>query len=105
MKRTLVATSWDAWRATHEGTSGITRRQHARLNELVTYARAHSTYLADLYRQLPEQITSAEQLPPLTKADLMAHFDAWVTDTAITRQEVEAFIADPSLVGQDYLGR
>jgi phenylacetate-coenzyme A ligase PaaK-like adenylate-forming protein len=105
MKRTFVSASWDAWRATCEGASGIARRQHARLNELVAYARTNSSYFADLYRQLPDQITAVEQLPPLTKADLMAHFDAWVTDPAITRQEVEAFVADTSLVGQDYPGR
>jgi phenylacetate-coenzyme A ligase PaaK-like adenylate-forming protein len=41
----------------------------------------------------------------VTKAELMRHFDDWVTDQAVTREQVEAFIADPSLIGHDYLDR
>jgi phenylacetate-CoA ligase len=36
---------------------------------------------------------------------MMSHFDDWVSDPAVTRQGVEAFIADPSLIGHDYLNR
>jgi hypothetical protein len=35
----------------------------------------------------------------------MARFDEWVTDRAITRVAVEDFIADPTRVGQSFLGR
>ena len=35
----------------------------------------------------------------------MAHFDDWVTDPAVTRAGVDAFVADKTLVGQPYLGR
>jgi hypothetical protein len=41
----------------------------------------------------------------VTKAELMRHFDDWVTDPAVTKQQVEAFIADPALIGHDYLDR
>jgi phenylacetate-coenzyme A ligase PaaK-like adenylate-forming protein len=41
----------------------------------------------------------------VTKPELMAHFDEWVTDPAITREGVEAFLADKTLIGQPYLGR
>lgn len=35
----------------------------------------------------------------------MRHFDDWVTHPAVTRQGVEAFITDPTLIGRDYLDR
>jgi len=35
----------------------------------------------------------------------MANFDEWVTDRAVTRNGVEAFIADKTRVGDYYLGR
>ena len=41
----------------------------------------------------------------MTKAEMMAHFGDWVTDPEVSRQGVEEFIADSSLVGHDYLGR
>jgi phenylacetate-coenzyme A ligase PaaK-like adenylate-forming protein len=35
----------------------------------------------------------------------MRNFDEWVTDPVVTREDVEAFVADESLVGSPYLGR
>jgi phenylacetate-coenzyme A ligase PaaK-like adenylate-forming protein len=72
---------------------------------LVSYARTHSVYFADQYRDVPETPTDITQLPPVAKTDLMTRFDEWVTDPAVHRHDLEAFIADPSLIGHDYLGR
>lgn len=63
-----------------------------RLREMIAYARAaspwHRTRLADLD---PEGLTEADlrRVPPMTKADLMGHFDAIVTDPRLTRPVVE----------------
>jgi phenylacetate-CoA ligase len=102
---TFLAVSWDAWKAAREGKQGIARRQQERLQALVSYARTHSRYFADLYRDVPEQLKDVSQLPVVTKAELMRHLDSWVTDPAITKHQVEAFIADPALIGHDYLDR
>jgi phenylacetate-CoA ligase len=102
---TFLAASWDVWKAAREGKQGIARRQQERLQALVSYARTSSRYYADLYRDVPEQVTDVSQLPVVTKAELMRHFDSWVTDPAITKHQVEAFLADPALIGHDYLDR
>jgi phenylacetate-CoA ligase len=102
---TFLTASWDAWRTAREGKSGIARRQQERLQELVAYARAQSRYYAKAYRDVPEQITSITQLPVVTKAELMDHFNEWVTDPAITRLDVDTLIANPELIGHDYLDR
>ena len=99
----FLAASWDARRTAREGTDGITRRQQERLQALVSYARAHSSYFAERYRGVPEPCTDIRQLPMVTKTEMMSHFDEWVTDPEVSRRGIETFIADPSLVGHDYL--
>jgi phenylacetate-coenzyme A ligase PaaK-like adenylate-forming protein len=101
----FLTASWDAWRTAREGKEGIAKRQKERLLELVSYARTQSRYFALVYRDVPEQVTSITQLPVVTKAEMMNHFDEWVTDPAITKHDAEAFIADPSLIGHDYHDR
>lgn len=96
---------WDTYRAAGQGRAGIARRQQQRLRDVVTYARTHSAYFADRYRDVPRTPTDVTQLPPVTKTDLMMHFDEWVTDPAVRRHGLEAFIADPNLIGHDYLDR
>lgn len=59
----FLAASWDAWRTARHGTAGIARRQQARLQALVSYARAHSSYFAERYREVPEPCTDIGQLP------------------------------------------
>jgi hypothetical protein len=51
---TFLAAFWDAWKAVREGKQGIAQRQHERLQALVSYARTHSRYFADVYRDVPE---------------------------------------------------
>ena len=102
---TFVATSWDACRTYGEGEAGIARRQLERLRNIVSYARTHSAYFANRYRNIPEPVADIRQLPVVTKEEMMSHFDEWVTDPLVNREQVAAFIADPSLIGHDYLGR
>ena len=71
----------------------------------MAYARTHSAHLAGRYRNVPESVPDVAQLPVVTKAEMMRHFDKWVTDPLVNREQVEAFIAHPTLIGPDYLGR
>lgn len=102
---TTLSIAWDAWRITRGGPKALAARQQARLAELVAFARQRSPYYQHLYRDLPEHITDIRHLPPVTKRELMTHFDDWVTDPAVTRTSAEAFAADPKQIGDLYLGR
>ena len=95
---------WEIWQNTHRNPAAIKARQQRRLAELVRFARQHSPFYRKLYGELPLEIQDIHLLPAVTKADLMAHFDDWVTDPAVTRAGVDAFVADKTLVGQPYLG-
>jgi hypothetical protein len=102
---TYIGALCDAYRTARQGQAGVARRQQQRLQDLVAYARAHSPYYTQLYRDAPQPVSEIRQLPVVTKAELMSHFDDWVTDPAVTRAQIEAFLADPGNVGRDFLGR
>ncbi len=95
----------DVRRAALGAPSEIASRQRARLSALVDFARAGSGFYRKLYAALPGEIRDLRDLPPVAKGDLMANFDAWMTDRAATRDTAEAFVGDPALVGRLYLGR
>ncbi|WP_427892733.1 phenylacetate--CoA ligase family protein [Kribbella sp. GL6] len=96
--------SRDARRTAKEGPAGIARRQRERLAELVAFARENSPYYRELYDGLPDRVEDPALLPVTDKPRLMARFDDWVTDRRVTRAKVEAFVADPALVGHRFLG-
>jgi hypothetical protein len=87
----------DLWRAEREGAAGLARRREPRLADLLAHARGASRFYRHLYRDLPSDGVALRDLPMVTKCELMAAFDDWLTDPGITRAGVEAFIADPVL--------
>lgn len=95
----------DARRALREGPEGIARRRRTRLAEAVAYARANSPFYRDLYQDLPDDVDDPALLPVTDKKLLMSHFDDWVTDRAVTRENIEDFVADPDLVGHRFQDR
>lgn len=94
---------WDTWRSGRRMPAALADLQQRRLSDLVAWVRTRSPFYAQHYRQAPDAFSNLAALPPVTKAELMASFDKWVTDTAVTRSGVDEFVADPSLVGQLYL--
>ena len=64
--------------------------QQSRLRELIAYAKENSPYFSALYREVNED-TPLDTLPVTNKAEMTEHFDAWMTDRAITRKKVDAF--------------
>ncbi len=102
MSESVRELSRDARRALREGTAGILRRQRDRLATAVAFARAESPFYRRLYRGLPERVDDPTLLPVTDKRLLMEHFDDAVTDRAVTKAEVEAFVADPDLAGHRF---
>ncbi len=96
--------SVDLWRAEREGPAGLARRRQHRLQALISHARTSSPFYRRLYRGLPSEDVASQDLPSVSKPELMAAFDDWVTDPRVTRADVEAFVADPTRVGAPYRG-
>ncbi len=102
---TYIGGLWSAYRTGHEGQPYVAQRQQQRLQDIVAYARARSPHYRRLYTDVPEQPCDIGRLPVVTKAELMAHFDDWVTDPSVTRAQIEVFLANPDNIGRDFLGR
>lgn len=95
----------DSRRVTRGTPEMLATRQHERLNELVAFARANSRFYAEKYRGLPETITDVRLLPPVTKVELMEHFDDVVTDPAVRKADVMKYISDLSNIGKPFMGK
>jgi phenylacetate-CoA ligase len=96
----------DVLRAECGGRTGVEDRQERRLRDLVAFARTASPFFRRRYAGLPTGVAEPDRLPPVTKSDLMAHFDEWVTDPAVTLGVLgRDFLADSDRVGERYLGR
>jgi len=93
----------DAILAGNGGPSVVERLQKDRLRRLVQWARRASPLYAELYADVPEhRPLRLADLPPVTRAALMARFDDWVTDREVTLDRVNAFVADPRHVGHPF---
>jgi phenylacetate-coenzyme A ligase PaaK-like adenylate-forming protein len=80
--------------------AALGERRQRRLAALLEAAQA-----SPLYRQRFERHgASFAAQPPVTKKELMARFGEWVTDRRLTLPALRAFISDPSLIGEAFLG-
>lgn len=83
----------------------VMAHQRELLERLLTVSRASSPFYRRLYSHLPDPLPDFQLLPPVTKPQLMANFDEWATDRAVTLESAEAFLADKTLIGEPYLGK
>jgi phenylacetate-coenzyme A ligase PaaK-like adenylate-forming protein len=96
---------WDLGRTQRAGQAMIAAKRAKRLHDILHFARGHSPLYRELYQGLPEQLPDLEHLPVVTKKQLVSHFEDWITDKEITRAGVQAFTAEESHIGQEFLGR
>ncbi len=75
-----------------------------RLRELVAYAKEHSRYFKEAYRDVKEDFKLSD-LPFTTKSALMEDYGKWVTDPEVTHAGVTAYLSGNSVPGQLYLGK
>lgn len=87
------------------GKQAVDDARRRRFNALVRFARHQSPFYRDACRGLPERDLDPGELPVVTKPNLMARFDDWVTDPEIHLPAVEAFVADREHIGERYLDR
>jgi phenylacetate-CoA ligase len=100
----LSAVSLDVMAANHDSARGLARRRQARLAQLLDAALNGSR----LYRELLADATARtplEDLPVVTRSQLMERFDDWVTDPCLTLDGLRAFTADPSRIAEPWQGR
>ena len=105
MTESVLTLIRDGRHAMKQGQAAIAQRRRRRLEEMVVFARAHSPYYGELYRDLPADIDDAALLPVTDKKQLMARFDEWVTDPEVTLEKVRSLAEDPERIGERFLGK
>jgi len=108
----LAAESWgflnhstDLWLAGFAGGDVIRARAAHRLDTLVAHARRNSELYRDLYERLPRGRVALEQLPVVTKSELMAQFDRWITRPELSLDALTQFTHELAWIGRPYLGQ
>ena len=103
---------WVGWwsRATdisgagRDSCAGLRARREHRLRDLLAAAVRAPYHRARLGARAPQD-WSLEELRVFRKRDPMAHFDDCVTEPGVHLPELQAFVADPRLIGTPYGGR
>ncbi len=94
---------WTLYLASRRRPGEISRTQQQRLEKLVSHAKAHSPFYRRLYQGISPPDIDLSSLPPVTKPELMAEFDAWVTDARISLTDLRAFLAAKHPPGTRFL--
>lgn len=101
----LTAVTADVVLAGHATPQGIAARQSARLARLLAVVQRDSRLYRENLRGKSPAATALETLPVVTRGELQARFDDWVTDPHLKLDELCAFTADPSRIGTPFLDR
>ena len=83
----------------------IARRQQIRLAALLESTLQGSRLYRSLWPAGTTPATALEQLPVVTRAQLMANFHDWVTDPQLQLDALRAFTADTARIAEPWLGR
>ncbi|HEX7440190.1 MAG TPA: phenylacetate--CoA ligase family protein, partial [Caldimonas sp.] len=105
----------DAWRAasiafdvlaaSRASPRQLQERQTGRMAALLQAALRGSRFYRTRVGRPEGQSLRLDEFPVVTKAELMQRFDDWVADPRLRLDELRRFTADPSRVGEAYLGQ
>ena len=80
------------------------RLQQERLKKMVCFAQQNSPYYAALYQNIGEDF-SLQDLPTVSKQELMANWNDWVTDRNVSLEEVQSFMDNLDHIGRMWKGK
>ncbi|HEV7913139.1 MAG TPA: AMP-binding protein, partial [Albitalea sp.] len=79
--------------------------QSQRLAALLQSVALHSPFYRRVLKGRDAAGVALHELPVVTKSELMASFDDWVTDPRLKLSELRAFVADRRRIGDPWLDR
>ena len=100
-----AAVSLDLGAARYAPPALLRRRQASRLQAVWAAALAGSVFYRERLKGLAPGLDSLAAVPPVTRQELMARFQDWVCDPALSLAELQDFTADPGRIGEPWLGR
>lgn len=78
--------------------------QEKRFRHLLRHTMAHSKYYQDRWKRINIETCKLQDLPILTKADLMEHFEDVVTDSRLKKEPIIEFMTNLDNIGRYFLG-
>ena len=100
----LVSAMLKTYMANNISHDKIIKLQDKRLKMLVKYARENSLYYKELYKDIGDNFC-LEDLPIITKKEIMDNFDNVLTDKNINIEKIEEFTKDIDNVGRMINGK
>ncbi len=101
----LSSVSMDVMAAQRGTAQGIAQRQQVRLSQVLSAALRDSRLYQELMPRGTDARTPLDQLPVVTRGQLMERFDDWVADPRLKLDELRAFTANPDRIAEPWLGR
>ena len=99
------AVSMDVLASRCASASALASRQQTRLANLLGVAKRDSRFYQRHLRDQAARSARLEDLPTVSRRELMDNFDDWVTDPQLKLTGLRAFTADPARAGEPYLGK
>lgn len=87
------------------GREAIEAAAGRRVRALIEFAAARSPFYRRMWRGVAPTRVALRELPVVTRRDLMAHFDAWLTDRSVRCEDVTRFLRDRSHIGEPLAGK
>ncbi len=78
---------------------------YERLKMLVTHSKKYSAFFRKHYSEIDENNFTLEDLPPVSKPELMQCYEDWVTDPDVTYDGVIRYVSSPIETRGPYLGK
>jgi phenylacetate-coenzyme A ligase PaaK-like adenylate-forming protein len=100
----LLAALFRIWRHDRADDEGRSLTGRRRLEALLATARERSPFYAERCANRPTD-AGLEAFPPVTKEELMARFDDWLTDPSVRLEDVRRFMSDRRNIGKALGGR
>ncbi len=83
----------------------VAELREERFRTILGHAVRRSAFYRDLYRGIDIKTCTVTDLPVVTKQDMMDHFDLFVTDEALKREEIRQWLQDKDNLGRMYKRR
>ena len=103
-----TVTPQEALNLVHDANSlsreAIDTLQKERLAAIVNHARGNSVFYREKYAKLPDNPTLTE-LPPVSKQELTARMQDWVTDPDFSEEALVTFIRDMGTLGHPFMDK
>lgn len=102
---TTGAVAADIVAASYASADALAARQARRLAALLSSSARRSPIYRRLLGGREASRVRLQDLPVMRKSELMRRFDGWVTEPEIRLDALRRFTADPSCIGDAFLGR